>query len=160
MLISAVQCESAISIHISPSSWISLPPLPWSHSSRSPQSSEVSSLGYTASHSPSISHVLMCICQCYSPSSVHPPFPHCAQCSFPSLRLYSCPAKRNHLDHLSRFHIHILIYGICFSLSDLLYSTWHHSEVFKYLLIAECSRQMKSYMGTEPWKMTKSFISI
>ena len=86
--------------------------------------------------------------------------PLCPHVHFQHLRLYSCPAKRNHLDHLSRFHIHTLIYGICFSLSDLLHSIWRHSEVFKYLLIAECSCQMKSYVGTEPWKMTKSFISI
>ena len=34
------------------------------------------------------------------------------------------PWKPVHLYHFSRFHIHALIYYICFSLSDLLYSVW------------------------------------
>ena len=32
------------------------------------------------------------------------------------------PCKLVHLYHFSRFHIHVLIYNICFSLSDLLHS--------------------------------------
>ena len=32
------------------------------------------------------------------------------------------PCKLAHLYHFSRFHIHALIYNICFSLSDLLHS--------------------------------------
>ena len=53
--------------------------------------------------------------------------------SFPplmSIRLFSTsvsqllPCKPAHLYHFSRFHIHALIYDICFSLSDLLHSVW------------------------------------
>ena len=40
------------------------------------------------------------------------------------LRLYSCPAPRffRTIFFSFRFHIHVLAYGICFSLSDLLHS--------------------------------------
>ena len=47
-----------------------------------------------------------------------------------SVRLFSTsvslflPCKLVHLYHFSRFHIHALIYYICFSLSDLLHSVW------------------------------------
>ena len=47
-----------------------------------------------------------------------------------SLRLFSTsvslflPCKPVHLYHFSRFHIHALIYVICFSLSDFLHSVW------------------------------------
>ena len=34
------------------------------------------------------------------------------------------PCKEVHLYHFSRFHIYVLIYDICFSLSDLLHSVW------------------------------------
>ena len=34
------------------------------------------------------------------------------------------PCKPVHLYHFSRFHIYVLIYDICFSLSDLLHSVW------------------------------------
>ena len=34
------------------------------------------------------------------------------------------PCKPVHLYHFSTFHIYALIYGICFSLSDLLHSVW------------------------------------
>ena len=55
-------------------------------------------------------------------------------CRFPplvSIRLFSTsvplflPCKQVHLYHFSRFHIYVLIYDICFSLSDLtsLYTT-------------------------------------
>ena len=58
----------------------------------------------------------------------HPP-PH----SFPplvSIHLFCTsvsqflPCKPVHLYHVSRFHIYVLIYDICFSLSDLLHSVW------------------------------------
>ena len=45
-----------------------------------------------------------------------------------SIRLFSIsvspflPCKPVHLYHFSRFHIYVLIYDICFSLSDLLHS--------------------------------------
>ena len=47
-----------------------------------------------------------------------------------SVRLFSTsvslflPCKLVHLYHFSRFHIHALIYYICFSLTDLLHSVW------------------------------------
>ena len=59
----------------------------------------------------------------------HTPTP--TPCCFPplvSIRLFSTstslflPCKPIHLYHFSRFHIYALIYDICFSLSDLLYS--------------------------------------
>ena len=62
---------------------------------------------------------------------ITPPSPR--PCGFPSLvsmRLFSTsvsqllPCKAVHLYHFSRFHIHALIYDICFSLSDLLHSVW------------------------------------
>ena len=68
----------------------------------------------------------MYICQSQSPNSSHHPTTH-----FPplvSIRLFSTsvslflPCKPLHLYHFSRFHIYALIYGICFSLSDLLHS--------------------------------------
>ena len=34
------------------------------------------------------------------------------------------PCKQVHLYHFSRFHIYVLIYDICFSLSDLFHSVW------------------------------------
>ena len=34
------------------------------------------------------------------------------------------PCKPVHLYHFSRFHIYVLIYDICFSLSDLRHSAW------------------------------------
>ena len=41
------------------------------------------------------------------------------------LPLYSCPANRFiYLCHFSRFHKCALIYGICFSLSNLFHSVW------------------------------------
>ena len=59
---------------------------------------------------------------------ITPPPPH-----FPplvSIRLFSTsvslflPCKPVHLYHFSRLHIYAIIYGICFSLSDLLHSVW------------------------------------
>ena len=53
--------------------------------------------------------------------SIHPAlsFPHCVTSVFSMSvsPLLSC--KQAHQDHLSRFHIHVLIYSICFSLSGL-----------------------------------------
>ena len=50
-----------------------------------------------------------------------PPCPHvCYLC----LRLCSCPATRFICTIFSRFFIHMLIYNICFPLSDLLHSVW------------------------------------
>ena len=74
---------------------LSLTPTP--HPSRSSQSPELSSLCYrAASHSLSVLHVVVYVCQCYSLCPSHPLLlllcPH-----IPSLclHLYSCPAKRS-----------------------------------------------------------------
>ena len=58
------------------------------------------------------------------PQLVHPPCPPM------STRLFSTSAspflccKYVHLHHFSRVHVHMLIYDICFSLSNLLHSVW------------------------------------
>ena len=65
------------------------------------------------------------------PISQFKPPPPLPPCSFPplvSIRLFSTsvslflPCKPVHLYHFSTFHIHALVYDICFSLSDLLHS--------------------------------------
>jgi len=106
VLVSAVQqSESAIYIYIyiyiPPEA--SLPPAP-SHPSRSSQSTELSSLCYTASsHWLAILHgtiyIYMYICvlyiYCYSPNSSHPQLPPlCSHIGSLHLLLYSCPASR------------------------------------------------------------------
>ena len=51
----------------------------------------------------------------------------CPQVYSLHLRLYSCPAPRFFITlffFFFRFHIYVLAYGICFSLSDLLHSVW------------------------------------
>ena len=78
-----------------------------------------SSILYTSSYT----------CQSQSPNSAHHhPLPTAVFPPLVSIRLFSTsmsqllPCKMVHLYHLSRFHIHALIYDICFSLSDLLHS--------------------------------------
>ena len=62
--------------------------------------------------------------------STPPSPPHCSFPPLVSIRLFSTsvsqrlPCKPVHLYHFSRFHVHALIYDICFSLSDLLHSVW------------------------------------
>ena len=72
----------------------------------------------------------MYICQSQSPNSSHH---HHHLRHFPplvSIRLFSTsvslflPCKPVRLYHFSRLHIYVLIYAICFSLSDLLHSVW------------------------------------
>ena len=83
-------------ILISPPSSVSLPPS-LSHSSRWSQSTKLISLCYAVtSHQLSILHLVVYICQRYSSSELF----------------------------FFRVHIYVLAYGICFSLSDLLYSVW------------------------------------
>ena len=59
-----------------------------------------------------------------------PAYPSPSPCpqvhSLVGLRLYSHPAPRFFITifFLFRFHIYVLAYGICFSLSDLLHSVW------------------------------------
>ena len=80
---------------------------------------------YTAgSYQLSILYKLLYICQSQSPNSSHHHTPSPLPLSV-SIRLSSTsvslflPCKPVHLYHFSRFHIYVLIYYICFSLSDL-----------------------------------------
>ena len=55
---------------------------------------------------------------------LRPPTP-CPQVHSLCLPLYSCPATRFiSTIFFFRFHMYVLAYGICFSLSDLLHSVW------------------------------------
>ena len=57
------------------------------------------------------------------PSPPHRSFsPLVSICLFSTSVSQLLPCKPAHLHHFSRFHIHALIYDICFSLSDLLHS--------------------------------------
>ena len=75
-----------------------------------------------------ILYILVYICISQSPSSSH----HHHPCLPPlvSMHLFSTsvslflPCKLVQLYHFSRFHIYVLIYDICFSLSALLHSVW------------------------------------
>ena len=60
----------------------------------------------------------------------------CPQVYSLGLRLYSCPAPRFFRTFFFffffRFHIYVLAYGICFSLSDLLHSVWQTHFLWIY----------------------------
>ena len=107
-------------IPISPPSYMPLPPS-LSHPSRWSQSTELTSLCYAAvSHQLSILHMVVYICQCYSLTSSQIIFP--PLCVLKSI-LYVCvliPALSLGSSEpiFLRFHIYVLAYGICFSLSD------------------------------------------
>ena len=59
------------------------------------------------------------------PSPPYRSFPHLVSiCLFSTSVSQLLPWKPAHLYHFSRFHIHALLYDICFSLSDLLHSVW------------------------------------
>ena len=128
MLVSAIpQSESAICIHISPY-LLPLAPPSLSHPSRWSQSTELISLCYAAaSHWLSILHLVVYICQCYSLTLSQLPLP--PDRVLKSV-LYFCvfipvlPLGSSVPFFFFRFHIYVLAYGICFSLSDLLHSVW------------------------------------
>ena len=67
--------ESAVSIHIPPLFWTSLPPSP-SHLSRSSESAELSSPCCTAASHSWLSHTVVHMCHCSSPNGAHLPSPH------------------------------------------------------------------------------------
>ena len=124
LLVSAVQqSESATCIYIYP--YILLLGSPChshfaSHPSRSPQSTQLSSLCCIAdSDWLSILHVVVCTCQSQSPNSSHPLLVLCLFTMSASLFL---PCKQVHLYHCSSLHIYVLKYNIYFSFSGLLYS--------------------------------------
>ena len=108
-------------------------PLPYPNSTPlggSSQSSKLSSLCYTvAAHQLRVSHMVVCICLCYS-LNPSPPFlpPLCPKVCFLLLYLHSSiplfpTCKQINQNHFSRLHIYTLIYNIHFSLSHLLYMT-------------------------------------
>ena len=117
MLISTVQwSESAICIHISPLFWI---PSHLGHHralSRVPCAIQQVLISY-------LFYTYQCIYVSPNlPIHLTPPFP--PWCPY-VCSLHLClflPCKQVHLYHFSRFHIYVLIYSICFSLSDLLHS--------------------------------------
>ena len=86
VLVSAVQHESAISIHIFPPSWVSV----------SPPSSQTSELPMLYScFRLSVLHMAVYICQCCTLNSSHTfPPPLCSQIHSLHLHLYSHPANR------------------------------------------------------------------
>ena len=110
-------------VPISPPSWASLPSS-LSHPSRTSQSTEPIFLCYAAaSDQPTILHSAVYIRRCYS---------HFAS-ALPSHRMWSpfsmstslfmpCNWVHQYLFFFFRFHIYVLAYSICFSLSDLLHS--------------------------------------
>ena len=100
-----------------------------SHPSRWSQSTKLISLcDAAASHWLSILHLVVYVCQCYSLTS--------SQLTLPPPRvlksiLYVCvfipvlpPGSSEPFVFFFRFHIYVLSYCICFSLSDLLHSVW------------------------------------
>ena len=105
--------------HISLPSWISVPPTP-SHLSRSPQSTELSSLCYIADFCKlSILYMAVYISQRPTPSHVLSPMSTCLFSMSASLFLH---CKLVHLYHFYRFHIYLLTCGIYISLFNLLHS--------------------------------------
>ena len=113
-------------VPISPPSWVFLPSS-LSHPSRSLQSSKPISLCYSAaSHHPTILHSVVYICRCYSHFAPASPSNPCPQVHSLCLPLYSCSATRfiRTFFFFFRFHIYVIAYGICFSLSDLLHWVW------------------------------------
>ena len=69
------------------------------------------------SHQLSILHIVLWMCKTQSSNSSHPSLPPRSTVHSLHLCLYSCPETRS-ICTFSRFLIHVLIYNICFSLSD------------------------------------------
>ena len=142
MLVSAVQRnDSVICINISHPSRTSLTPLfhptpPPSHLSRSSQNTNLGSLCYTAGSCSLFSlHIVVykselywIECICVDPNLLsHPTFPLLPRVHISILYIYISipPLQIGSLVPFSHiFHMHALIYSICFSLSDLLHSVW------------------------------------
>ena len=95
---------------------------------------------------------------------VHPTLslPNLCPCvRFVYLPLYSCPANRLISTVTLEFHVYVLTYNICFSLSDLLHSVWQtlgsstslqilcpHTNYFKY---DESSSFISVLLGKVQW---------
>ena len=115
------QCGSALSTHISPPPWASLPSYP----SRLSRSTRLNSLSYkTTFHQSSILHMAMHVSMLLS--QFLPPSPSLTVFSslFSSSVFLFLPLTEVHQWYFSRFHTYVLIYNICFSLPDLAYSEW------------------------------------
>ena len=109
------------------SSLLRLPPTLPSHPSRWSQSTELISLCYAAaSHQLQILHLVVYICPCHSLTLSPLTFP--SPCVFKCILQQVCifipvlPLGSSRPFIFFRFHIYVLAYGICFSLSDLLHS--------------------------------------
>ena len=97
------------------------PSPPPSHPSRSLQSTELSSLCYTAgSYQLSILHMVVYICQSQSPNS----YPSMSTCRFSTSASLFLPYKQVHLYHFSRFHIFCEqnSLGLCYEI--ILHCVW------------------------------------
>ena len=105
-------------------SLLNLPPLSHlSHPSRLSQSTRLSSLCNTAnSYWLSVLHMVMFTLPSHSLNSSHPLLPPLCPQVYSLSASSLLPCKYVHQHHLSRFHIYVLIYNICLSLSDLLHS--------------------------------------
>ena len=90
-------------------SLLSLPPLPRSYPSRSPQSTGLGSLHYIAtSHQPFILQMVVYMCQRHLLHSSHSIFPHCVHKSIPYLSLHSFP-KNSFINTIFLDSIYMLI---------------------------------------------------
>ena len=116
------QCGSALSTHISPPPWTSLPPT-------APHPSPLGchrAWGWTpwAMKQLSLSHLLYTWQSLYSGllSQSVPPSPSLSVLTslFSTSAFLFLPLKEVHQGYFSRFHTYVLIYNICFSLPDLL----------------------------------------
>ena len=71
-----------------------------------------------------ILHLVVYICQCYSLTTSLSPLAPCVLKSVLYICVFIPALSLVRQYHFSRFHIYVLAYGICFSLSDLLRSVW------------------------------------
>ena len=124
MKVSAIQQhELAMGIHVSthPECPSHLPPHPIPLCC--PRAPALSALFHASNlHWLSISHMVIYMFQCYSVKSSHPCLlPQSPKFCYLHLSLFCCLAYRVIFYCLSKFHIYVLIYCICVSLSDLLH---------------------------------------
>ena len=95
----------------------------------------------------------MCICQSQLPNSSHTsPFsPWCSNICSPHLYLYFCFANKTIIPFLYSTYMLMLIYGICFSLSDWLFLCDHLDTSTSLQMIQFCSflqlNNIPSYIG-------------
>ena len=109
---------------MSPLSWISLPPPTPSHPSRLSQ--RLFALPAWHCKSPVATYFTFGNVCFRATLSMRPSisFPHWVHKSVLCVCLSTASCRQVHQCHLSRFHIYVLIYSICFSLFDLLAIMW------------------------------------